>query len=307
MDSNPWTGAFQPRRALGRTGFAATRLGIGDLADRSLPLAVCAATARRALEAGLNVIDTAPGYEHGFSEEILGAALRGRRAGVFVIDKVDQLHEPVAPQVAASLQRLKLPWADLFVFHGVSTLDDWSRLRAPGGGMDQLAECVRAGQVRYRGISSHHPDVLRAAILSGLCDVAMFAVGPLCDPRYISETLPLARRHQVGTVCFKTFGAGRLVADTAGYGRPPPEPAATAHPKLTPAECVRYTLACDPDVALLGLSTPAEQDAAFEAALRCTPPDEREQHDIRRRAALAAAGQGENWWDPPGPGGGGAP
>ena len=51
---------FEPRRELGRTGFRAAVLGIGDLADRRLPLAELAATARRALETGLNVIDTAP-------------------------------------------------------------------------------------------------------------------------------------------------------------------------------------------------------------------------------------------------------
>jgi 1-deoxyxylulose-5-phosphate synthase len=52
---------FTPRRELGRTGFKATVLGIGDLADRNVPLAQCVATVRRAMDAGLNVIDTAPG------------------------------------------------------------------------------------------------------------------------------------------------------------------------------------------------------------------------------------------------------
>ena len=79
------TPIFTPRRELGRTGFRATQLGIGDLADRNVPLAECVATLRRALDAGLNVIDTAPMYEAGYSEEIVGAALQGRRAGLFVI------------------------------------------------------------------------------------------------------------------------------------------------------------------------------------------------------------------------------
>ena len=51
---------FAPRRPLGRTGFVATRLGAGDVADRSLPLERCVATLRRALDAGLNIVDTAP-------------------------------------------------------------------------------------------------------------------------------------------------------------------------------------------------------------------------------------------------------
>jgi aryl-alcohol dehydrogenase-like predicted oxidoreductase len=48
----------------------------------------------------------------------------------------------------------------------------------------------------------------------------MFPVGPFVDRRYVDEILPLARRKGVGTVCFKTFGAGKLLGDTAGYNQP---------------------------------------------------------------------------------------
>ncbi|MFY0570849.1 aldo/keto reductase [Archangium lansingense] len=98
---------FQARRQLGRTGFQATRVGMGDLADRSVPLAQCVATLHRAMDAGLNVIDTAPSYEDGYSEQIVGEALRGRREGMFVIDKVDFLDQPVTPQVEVVLPRLR--------------------------------------------------------------------------------------------------------------------------------------------------------------------------------------------------------
>ena len=302
---------FEPRRVLGRTAFKATRLGIGDLADRSVPLEQCVATARRAMGAGLNVIDTAPGYENGYSEQIVGEAIKGRRDGMFVIDKIDFIDQPVAPQVEGSLQRLGIDVVDLFVFHGVSAPEDWTRVASPGGGMEQLAQFVRKGTVRFRGVSSHHPDVLRAAIDSGLCDVVMYAVGPLCDPRYIEAILPLARRSNVGTVCFKTFGAGKLVADTTGYGRPllqrprgklssggKDAPGQPLLPCLTPARCVHYTLTVDPDVALLGLSFPNEQDAAFTAALNFKPLSDEQMAEIRGLAAKAAEGKGPRWWDP---------
>jgi len=211
---------FNPRRELGRTGFRATILGIGDVADRNVPIETCVATVRCAMDAGLNLVDTAPGYEDGYSEEIVGRALRGRRDGMFVIDKIDHLDRPVRPQVDESLARLGIAAADLFVFHGISETAAWQRLAAPGGGMAELAECVRAGKARFRGISSHSPDVLWAAVESGLCDVVLFAVGPFCNSRYIDEILPLARRRGVGTVCFKTFGAGKLLGDTTGYNRP---------------------------------------------------------------------------------------
>src|SRR5207248_96853 len=107
--------------------------------------------------------------------------------------------DPVGPQIDASLSQLKLDHADAFVFHGLSTVEGWRRLAAPGGGMDQLADCVRAGKVRFRGISSHDPDTLHEAIRSGLCDIVMFALGPYVHPRYVLEILPLARKMNVGT------------------------------------------------------------------------------------------------------------
>jgi len=131
------------KRILGSTGFDASVLGIGDLADRAVPMETCVATIHRAMDFGLNLIDTAPGYEDGYSEAIVGAALRERREGMFVIDKIDELDKPVGPQVGASLKALGLDRVDLFVFHAVSELARWKELAAPGGGMEQLGREVK--------------------------------------------------------------------------------------------------------------------------------------------------------------------
>ena len=300
---------FPPRRPLGRTGFVAARLGAGDLADRQVPLETCVRTLVRALDAGLNVVDTAPAYEDGYSEEIVGRALEGRRDSVFLIDKVDHLREPVAPQVAGSLGRLGLPRVDLLVFHSCSTAADWAAIAGTGGGLDQLREEIGAGRARFAGISSHDPDVLTAALDSSRCDVVMFPIGPFVDRRYEAEILPLAKARGVGTVCFKTFGAGKLLGDTEGYSRPLQErprgkvssggadDAHTVLPRLSVEECVRYTLTLDPDVALLGLSFPNEQDVAFAAAA-FEPLSEAQLADIRRRAEDAIRGKGRCWWNP---------
>jgi 1-deoxyxylulose-5-phosphate synthase len=299
-----------PRRPLGSTGFQASLLGIGDLADRNLPLATCVATLRRAIDAGLNVVDTAPGYEDGYSEEIVAEAVKGVRHELFVIDKIDDLEAPVAPQIDDSLRRLRLEYVDAFVFHALSSMEVFARLAAPGGGFDQLSECIRAGKARFRGISSHHPAVLRAAIEADLCDVVMFPVGPFVDERFITETLPLARRRGVGTVCFKTFGAGKLLGDTQGYNQPlqlrprgklssggAAETVAVL-PRLSVAECLHYTLTLDPDVALLGMSFPNEQDVALAAARSFAPLGAAQMEDIRRRAVEARQDKGPCWWNP---------
>jgi aryl-alcohol dehydrogenase-like predicted oxidoreductase len=295
-------------RSLGRTGFLASQIGAGDLADRSLPIEACVATLERALHAGMNVVDTAPGYEDGFSEQIVGRAVAQRRESVFVITKIDDFERPLTLQLKESLDRLQTPYVDGYVFHGLSDMATYQRLIAEGF-FAELAALKAQGLVRHGGISSHHPDVLRAAILDGYCDIAMFAVGAFVDDCYIRDTLPLCREMGVASICFKTFGAGKLVADTEGYGRPlaqRPRGKLSSGGEATPpsvtnlsvAECLHYTLTVDPDVALLGLSFANEQDAALVAYREFRPLGDAEMTAIRAKAVVARAEKGPCWWNP---------
>jgi aryl-alcohol dehydrogenase-like predicted oxidoreductase len=189
-------------------------------------------------------------------------------------------------------------------------MEKFQKLRAPGGGFEQLAACIQAGKTRFGGISSHSPEVLRAAITEGLCDIAMFPVGPFVDLRFITDILPLARSRGIGTVCFKTFGAGKLLGDTEGYNRPlqrrprgklssgGSDETEAELPRLSVDSCLHYTLTLDPDVALLGLSYPNEQDVAFAAAGTFQPLSTRRMEHIRRRAAQARKDKGPCWWNP---------
>lgn len=302
---------FTPRRELGKTGFIATQLGIGDLADHALPLETLVNTVHRAMDAGLNLIDTAPAYEEEYSEQVVGSALAGsRRERMFVIDKIDHLRASVAEQVDGSLRRLMMEHTDAFVFHACSTMEDWQHIAGPGGGMDQLAQCIKAGKTRFAGISSHNPEVLVAALNSGRCQVVLFPIGAYADARYEGEVLPLARRLGVGTVCFKSFGAGKLLGDTSGYSRPlakrprgkvssgGSDEATPTLPRLTVQQCLHYTLTVDPDVALLGMSFADEQDAAFAAYQSFKPLTAAQMADTRKQAAVAVQGKGEIWWNP---------
>lgn len=297
-------------RPFGSTGFPVSRLGIGDIADRSLAKDDLVSILHRAMDHGLNLIDTAPGYEGGYGEEVVAAALRGRREGMFVIDKIDFLDQPVTPQIEASLQALHIACADAFVFHAVASMDQWRALARPGGAFAELNTLRAAGKLRFGGISAHHPEVLMAAVDSGLCDVLMFPVGPFVHRDYIEKVLPAAKRAGIATVCFKTFGAGKLLGDTLGYGRPLRERprgkfgsagAAVVEaelPRLDVATCLRYTLTLDPDCALLGMSLPNEQDAVFEAFREFTPMPAEELVRTHAAAIEAIRGKGGAHWNP---------
>ena len=70
-------------------------------------------------------------------------------------------------------------------------------------------------------------------------------------------------------------------------------------PHLSVEQCMHYTLTCDPDVALLGLSDPAEQAAAFAAAQTFTAPlDSEQMATIRQLAVAAVAYKGPCRWNP---------
>ena len=69
-------------------------------------------------------------------------------------------------------------------------------------------------------------------------------------------------------------------------------------PCLTVKECLAYTLTLDPDVALLGLSFPNEQDAAFNAAVELSPLAHEEMERIRKKEIEARHHKGPCWWNP---------
>jgi 1-deoxyxylulose-5-phosphate synthase len=139
----------------------------------------------------------------------------------------------------------------------------------------------------------------------------LFPLGAFVHERYATEILPLCKARNVGSVCFKTFGAGKLLGDTAGYGRPlearprgkwssggKDVPEDGSLPRLRVQDCVSYTLTHDPDVTLLGMSFPNEQDAALAAVEAFTPLAEAELLRIREAAAVAIRGKGPCWWNP---------
>jgi aryl-alcohol dehydrogenase-like predicted oxidoreductase len=162
------------QRYLGRNGPAVSALGLGCMGmsefygatndDESLR------TIDRALELGITFLDTADMYGFGANEELVGKAIAGRRDRIFLATKfgivrgadptargVDGSRAYVRSAVEASLRRLRVDHIDLYYQHRV---DPKTPIEETIG---EMAELVRAGKVRYLGLSEAAAETIRRA------------------------------------------------------------------------------------------------------------------------------------------------
>jgi aryl-alcohol dehydrogenase-like predicted oxidoreductase len=174
------------------------------------------ATIQRALDLGVNFLDTADMYGPFTNEKLVGRAIRGRREGVVVATKFGNMRgedgsflgvngtpEYVRKACDASLQRLGVDVIDLYYQHRV---DNKTPIEETVGAM---AELVRAGKVRYLGLSEAAPATIRRAhathpITALQTEYSLFSR----DPE--DEILPTVRELGIGFVAYSPLGRGFL-------------------------------------------------------------------------------------------------
>jgi predicted aldo/keto reductase-like oxidoreductase len=193
---------------LGRTELEIGRVGIGGIPIQRPPLNEAVATIQRALDLGVNLIDTSIAY--GDSEERIGQAIAGRRDQVVVATKGRWNDKATALEnIERSLARLNTDYIDLWQFHGVNSLEGYRRVLGPGGAMEGAQQALQAGKIRHIGLSSHSPDVAKEAVISGYVETIQFPFNFVA--RELGEELfPLARQHDVGFIAMKPFAGGML-------------------------------------------------------------------------------------------------
>ncbi|MGY1900869.1 aldo/keto reductase [Nocardia gipuzkoensis] len=184
------------------------------------------------LDAGVNMFDTADVYSDGASEEVLGAAVKGRRDRVLLSTKAT-LPTGAGPwdagsgrarligAVEASLRRLGTDYIDLFQLHA---FDAGTPVEEVVAALDDL---VRAGKIRYLGASNFAGwqlmKSLAAADRNGLTRyVAHQVYYSLVGRDYEWELMPLGRDQGVGAVVWSPLGWGRLTGKIR-RGQPLPE------------------------------------------------------------------------------------
>lgn len=127
-----------------------------------------------AMEAGINYIDTAPGYGQGQSETIVGEAVGGRRERMLVATRVDRRErtpEGVRRSVEGSLRRMRLDVIDVIQLQAVAYKEEDVRQILSGGVLDMLEMLRGQGKVRFIGFAVEEPWTARALIASFRFDV----------------------------------------------------------------------------------------------------------------------------------------
>lgn len=211
-------------RLLGRTGVKVSPLCLGammfgpwgnnDHADATRII-------HRALDAGINFIDTADVYSGGTSEEIVGKAIEGRRDDVFLATKFFMPMNPDDPnqsggsrrwiirEVEKSLRRLNTDYIDLYQVHRPSPDTDVEET------LGALTDLVRQGKVRYIGSSSYSgSQIVEAQWAARERNLERFVTE---QPPYSilargieEDVLPTVQRHGMGTLSYSPLAGGWL-------------------------------------------------------------------------------------------------
>ena len=209
-------------RTLGRTGIRISEVGLGTWGmggDRygRADDAESRRTLLRALELGINHIDTAPIYGDGHSEEVIGAAIAGRRHEVVLATKVgmfpggrqnfDYSGAAVVREVENSLRRLRTDYLDIYFLHS----PDDALFRDDG--LEALVRLKEQGKIRAAGFSVMSVDegipLAMRLIAQGHVDVIQQAFR-LLYTLPAQELFPLAQAHDVGVVARENFYFGFL-------------------------------------------------------------------------------------------------
>jgi len=209
------------QRKLGRTEIEASVLGFGgsEIGYQGVSPRTVARLLGSALDAGLNVIDTAECYDD--SEALIGKAIAARRREVALFTKcghaggwssADWRCAPLLASIERSLRRLATDYVDLIQLHSCSL----GELRK-GEAIEALERARERGFARYIGYSGDG-EAARYAVECGRFDTLQTSVS-IADQDAIERTLPLARERSMGVI------AKRPLANVAwSYAKKPAEP-----------------------------------------------------------------------------------
>ena len=193
-------------------GGESPRFGWGPQDDRESVAAI-----HRALELGVNWIDTAAIYGFGHSETVVGQALKGRRHEVILATKCSQVWDAdgnttqnltrasVRRECDESLKRLQTDVIDLYQIHWPNDNEHLEE------GWEEIGRLIDAGKVRYGGVSNFHFDMNNMYRAQKVRAISSLQAPYSILRRYPEfETFKYCHDHQIGFLAYSPMQAGLL-------------------------------------------------------------------------------------------------
>jgi uncharacterized protein len=209
--------ASMPERPLGRTGHSVRLFSLGGQATIEKPGTrdLSVRIVNRAIDLGVNYIDTAASYGKGISQTYIGEVMATRRREVFLASKThDRTRDGSLRLLDESLKMLQTDHLDLWQLHNITRDEQLDQIFGKDGAIEALQRARDQKMVRFLGITGHYdPDVLVRGIDRFDFDCILMALNP-ADPHRLSfqeKLLPLANEKKMGIIAMKIPARGALI------------------------------------------------------------------------------------------------
>jgi aryl-alcohol dehydrogenase-like predicted oxidoreductase len=266
--------AGMAERPLGRTGHRVRLFSLGGQAtlEKTGTRDESVAIVNRAIDLGVNYIDTAAAYGRGISQTYIGEVMATRRKEVYLASKThDRTYDGSMRLLEESLRLLQTDHLDAWQIHRLGTEEELNQILGPDGAMKAVEKARQEGMVRFAGVTGHtDPTVLMHAIERYPFDQILMALNA-ADPHYLpfaAELLPLAVKKNMGIIGMKIPARGRLFRE--GGVR-------------TMRDAMEWTLSHPVSTVIVGCDTVAQLEENVAIATAFTPLDEKE---LQRISAL---------------------
>lgn len=161
------------------------------------------ATMQEAIDSGINMIDTAAAYGDGYSEEVVGRAVAGRREKVFLASKCDGSPAIIREMIDKALKRLQTDYIDLYQIHYPLPKYPVSEALAA------MEELRQAGKIRWIGVSNFSLEQMREGVQAAKIDT--------CQPPYNifwrqfeDDLIPFCAEQNIAVISYSTLAQGLL-------------------------------------------------------------------------------------------------
>jgi len=302
LPSNPKTQASMPTRNLGKIGYKVGIFSLGGQSAIEQPnnFDVAIPLIERALDLGVNFIDTAPRYgpPERWSEQYIGRVMQHRRNEVFLCTKSrERTRDGALRDIEQSLKLMQTDHLDLWLLHNIGIPEEVNAVFSRGGAMEAFTQMHDQKVVRYLGFAAHYqPDPIIDLINRhpfDACILALNAADTHGPHSFTDRLLTVAVEKQMGVIGMKIAARGRILSSWT----PPPvevqrrswEGVATRPGTLNIRDAMNYVLSLPVSTVILGCDDIAQLEENVQIAREFTPLSQAQMAAIANQAAPIAS------------------